>query len=100
MSWWYLGALTVAAYAFKAVGVLAFDGAPLRGRMGRMVALMPAALLAALVAIQTVTDGRELVVDARLAGLGFATVAAWRRWPFVVVVVGAAAVTALVRWVA
>jgi len=56
-------------------------------------------LLAALIAVQTFSDGRSLVIDARAAGLAVAAVAVWRRWPFLVVVALAAVTTALVRQV-
>jgi hypothetical protein len=59
--------------------------------------LLPAALLPALVVVNTFAGDRQLVVDARAAGLAVAVVASWRRAPFVVVVVAAAATTALVR---
>ncbi|MFN8194890.1 MAG: AzlD domain-containing protein [Nocardioidaceae bacterium] len=63
----------------------------------RVADLIPVALLAALVAVQTLADAGRLVLDARLAGLGFAVVALLLRAPFLVVVFGAALVAALVR---
>jgi hypothetical protein len=54
---------------------------------------LPVALLAALTAVQTFSDGQELVVDARLAGVGAGLVALVLRAPFLVVV-GVAALTA------
>jgi branched-subunit amino acid transport protein len=68
--------------------------APLVRRAG---VLLPIALLAALVAIQTFTDGVRLTVDARAAGLAAAVVALALRAPFLVVVITAAAVTAGLR---
>jgi hypothetical protein len=59
--------------------------------------LLPVALLAALVAIQTFTNGQRLTVDARAAGLAAAVVALALRAPFLVVVITAAAVTAGLR---
>ena len=99
MSWLAILLLAAIAYAFKAVGVLLLGAARPRERAVDVVALLPPALLAALVAVQTFTDGRHLVLDARIAGLAFAGVAVWRRWPFAVVVVGAAVVTAVLRWI-
>ena len=64
---------------------------------GRAVALLPVALLAALVGIQTFASGERLVLDARVAGLAAALVAVRLRAPFLVVVACAAAATALVR---
>jgi len=47
----------------------------------------------------TVADGPALVIDARVAGVGLATIAVWRRAPFVAVVLAAMAGTAVVRLV-
>lgn len=63
----------------------------------RVADLIPVALLAALVAVQVWSTGPDLVLDARTAALGFAAVALVLRAPFLVVVVGAAAVAALLR---
>jgi branched-subunit amino acid transport protein len=66
-------------------------------RVQRVAGLLPIALLSALIAVQTFTDGEELVVDARVAGLAVGALAVWRRAPFLVVVGLAAATTALLR---
>lgn len=63
----------------------------------RVAALLPVALLAALAAVQTVTDGTRLVVDARLAGVAAGVLALLLRAPFLVVVVAAAGTAAAVR---
>ncbi len=63
----------------------------------RLVTFVPAALLAALVAVQVAASGRDLVVDGRLAGLAVAAVALAMRAPFVVVLVLAGATGALVH---
>jgi uncharacterized membrane protein len=63
----------------------------------RVADLLPVALLAALVAVQTVADGPTLVLDARLLGLGVAAVALMLRAPFLVVVLLAAATAAVAR---
>jgi Branched-chain amino acid transport protein (AzlD) len=64
---------------------------------GRVVALLAPALLAALVAVETVTHGHALVLDARVAGLGAAGVALALRRPAIVAVIAAVVVAALVR---
>jgi len=99
VSWWPIVALAVGAYAFKAIGLLAFDARPPSPRALRALRLLPPALLGALIVVQTVADGEALTVDARLAGVGVAALVAvtWRRAPFLVVLVVAAAVTAAVR---
>jgi hypothetical protein len=63
----------------------------------RVADLLPVALLAALVVVQAFASGTALVLDARLVGLGVAVLALVLRAPFLVVVVAAAAATALVR---
>ena len=63
--------------------------------VARVVDFVPAALLAALVAVQALSSGRELVVDERLAGLAVAAVALALRAPFIVVLVLAGATGAL-----
>ena len=66
----------------------------------RCLALVPAALISALVVKDTFSTGQDLVVDARAAGVAAAAVAAWRQAPLIVVILVAAVVTAAVRRVA
>jgi branched-subunit amino acid transport protein len=68
--------------------------------VARIVDFVPAALLAALVAVQAVTSGHDLVLDGRLVGLGVAAVALALRAPFIVVLALAGAAGALVHVVA
>jgi branched-subunit amino acid transport protein len=63
----------------------------------RVVEFVPAALLAALVAVQVATSGSELVLDGRLVGLAVAAVALALRAPFIVVLVLAGVAGALVH---
>ncbi len=63
----------------------------------RVADLIPVALLAALVAVQVLSSGHDLVVDARLAGLAVAVGLLLLRAPFLVVVVAAALTAALLR---
>jgi branched-subunit amino acid transport protein len=68
--------------------------------VARIVDFVPAALLAALVAVQAVASGNDLVLDGRLVGLAVAALALALRAPFVVVLVLAGAAGALVHVVA
>ncbi|MBA3282954.1 MAG: AzlD domain-containing protein [Acidimicrobiia bacterium] len=97
MSWSAIGLLALGAYAFKVIGLVVLGGRQLPPRVARCVALLPAALLPALVAVQTLTTDDRWVVDARAAGVAAAIVAAWRRAPFPVVIALGAIVTAVVR---
>lgn len=97
MSWTAVLLLAAGAYAFKVLGLVVLGGRTLPPVVARCVALLPAALLPALIAVQTLTTDDRWVLDARAAGVGTAIVAAWRKAPFPVVIVLGAAVTALVR---
>lgn len=97
MSWAALLVLAAGAYGFKVLGLVVLGGRTLPPKVARCVALLPAALLPALIAVQTLTTDDRWVLDARAAGVGAAIVAAWRRAPFPVVIILGAAVTALVR---
>ena len=65
--------------------------------VARIVDFVPAALLAALVAVQAMTSGNEIVIDGRLVGLAVAALALALRAPFIVVLVLAGAAGALVH---
>jgi hypothetical protein len=90
-------ALAAGAYALKVAGWLVPARVFEDQRVRRGAALLPVALLAALVVVQTFTTGRSLTLDARAAGLLAAAVALALRAPFLVLVVVAAATAALVR---
>ena len=97
MSWAAVLTIAAGAFFFKAAGTFGL-GHLMEGRSMRAIgALLPPALLAALVGVQTFTTGTTLVLDARAAGVIAGAVAAWRRAPFWLVVVLAAAVTATIR---
>ena len=66
-------------------------------RFTKISGLLPVALLAALVAVQTFATGSALMIDARLAGLGLAVIALLLRAPFLIVVLVAAVGAALLR---
>lgn len=100
MSWAAILALAAGTYAMKAAGPVLLGGRALPPRLERVVDLLPAALLAALIAVQTFVTEGELTVDARAAGVAAAAIAAWRDAPFLVVVGVAMAVAAAVRAVA
>jgi branched-subunit amino acid transport protein len=97
MSWTLVVLLALGAYGFKVLGLVVIGDRPLPAVVDRCLALIPAAMLAALIVANTFGDGQSLVVDARAVGVGASAVLAWRRAPLLVVIVGGAAVTALVR---
>ena len=89
-----VGAATV---ALKAAGPVLLGGRELPARVRVLVGLLAPALLAALVVTQTLASDRDVVVDARLAGVAAAAVSLRLRAPILVAVVVAAAVTAAIR---
>jgi len=97
--WIVIGVVAAATIALKAVGPVLLGGKPLPRHLTGVVGLLAPALLAALVVTQVVGGDEEIVLDARLVGLGAAVVAILLRAPLLVVVVAAAASTALVRLV-
>ncbi|HVX42978.1 MAG TPA: AzlD domain-containing protein [Mycobacteriales bacterium] len=84
-------------YALKFAGLAAPQRLLDRPAVRQVVELIPLALLAALIAVQTFATDQRLVLDARAAGLGAALLAVLLRAPFVVVVVVAALAAALTR---
>ena len=100
MTWTLVLTLAAGAYACKAVGLVVIGSRRLPPALERCLALVPAALISALIVMNTFSTGNDLVLDARAAGVGVAAIAAWRRAPLVLVIVLGAAVTALVRRVA
>ncbi len=81
----------------KLVGYLVpprlFESVPAK----RVSGLLTVALLSALVAVNTLTDGPQIIVDARLPALVLAGVLFALRVPFIIVLVAAAVCAALLR---
>lgn len=97
MSWAFVFVLAATAYGFKVLGLVLVGDRKLPATLDRCLALIPAALIAALVIKDTFSVGQHLQVDARAAGVGAAVVAAWRKAPLILVIVIGAAVTAAIR---
>jgi branched-subunit amino acid transport protein len=100
LTWTLIILLAAGAYACKVMGLVVLGSRHVPPVAERCLALVPAALISALVVKDTFSTGTELVLDARAAGVAVAAVAAWRRAPLVVVILLGASVTALVRLVA
>jgi branched-subunit amino acid transport protein len=83
----------------KALGPVILGGRALPERLTGVVELLAPALLAALVATQALGGDQTLVVDERLIGLAAAAVALRLKAPVLVVLLVAAATTALARLV-
>lgn len=97
MTWAAVAVAAVGCYLLKLTGLSVPDRVLEHPVVERVADLIPVALLAALVAVQTFAEGTALTLDARVLGLVFAAVALALRAPFLVVVFGAALVAALAR---
>jgi branched-subunit amino acid transport protein len=98
--WVAVGVVGGGTMAIKALGPVLLGGRALPERLTGVVELLAPSLLAALVAVQAFSDERALVLDERAIGLLAAAVALWLKAPVLVVVIVAAATTALVRLLA
>jgi uncharacterized membrane protein len=88
---------SLGCYLLKLAGMLVPRRVLEDPRVLRLSALAPIALLAALIAMQAFSSGRHLALDARAAGLCAAAVLVAARAPFLLVVGGAVATSALLH---
>ncbi|HEU5240448.1 MAG TPA: AzlD domain-containing protein [Ornithinibacter sp.] len=89
---------SVASFLIKLAGHLVPGGALAGERTSRITTLLPVALLAALVVVQTVVGpGGDIVLDARIVAVGVAVVLLVLRANFLVIVVTAAVVAGGLR---
>nr|WP_187361410.1 AzlD domain-containing protein [Phytoactinopolyspora mesophila] len=89
--------LGVGTFAFRFAGPVLRDRVELSPRVEQLMAVSAVVLLAALVVTSAVLDGQEFAGFARPAGVVVGGVLAWRRAPFVVVVLAAAITAAGLR---
>ena len=95
--WVTIASLAIATAALKLAGPLLLGGRPLPAGAMSVIEMLASALLAALLIVETFGKGRSLTLDARAPGVAFAALALARRMPVVVAVLGAAAVSGVVR---
>lgn len=88
---------SLGCYLLKVAGYVVPERVLDSPRLRRLTALLPIALLAALVGVQTFSVGTAVQIDARLAGLAAAIIALVLRAPFLLVVLVAAVTAALLR---
>ncbi len=95
--WLAVLAGSAGCYALKLAGLSVPRRVLANPRVRRVADLVPVALLATLVAVQTFTTGTRPTVDARAAGVAIALLAVLLRAPFIVVVAVAVVATAGLR---
>jgi branched chain amino acid efflux pump len=89
--------LAAGTYAFRVGGLLLRDRIELPERVKQLMSAAAVVLLFALIVTAALMDGQRFAGWALPAGVLVGGVLAWRRAPFVVVVVAAAASTAGLR---
>lgn len=97
MIWTAVIGASVACYLIKLAGYSMPDRWFENSMVRKSTALVPIALLSALIGLWTFTANSAVSIDARIVGLAVAVVALMLRAPFLVVILSAAAVTAAVR---
>jgi len=97
MTWTAVLALAGGTYLLRLAGLLLRDRVTVPARVERYLDLGATALLVALLAIAALTEAGGFAGWARSAGVAVGAVLAWRRVPFVLVLVLAAASTAGLR---
>lgn len=97
VAWLAIFAASAVCFALKLVGHLVPEHWLSEPRVARTAALTTIALLAALVGVQTLTTGQQVVLDARVPAMVVAAGALALRAPFIVVVAAAAATAAALR---
>ncbi|MER6262370.1 AzlD domain-containing protein [Streptomyces sp900105245] len=90
-------ALALGTYAFRLVGPVLHGRVTVPPRVQELASAGAVVLLVALLATGALTEGGGFAGWARPAGVLVGAVLAWRRAPFVLVVLAAAGTTALLR---
>jgi branched-subunit amino acid transport protein len=98
VSWPALLTLAAGTYLLRLTGILLRGRVAMPARAQRYLDLGATALLVALAATAALTQDGGFAGWARPAGVAVGALLAWRKVPFVLVVVLAAATTAGLRW--
>ncbi|NMI01225.1 AzlD domain-containing protein [Pseudonocardia acidicola] len=97
MTWTAVLALAAGTYLLRLAGLALRDRVAVPQRVERHIDLGATALLVALVATAALTEAGGFAGWARPAGVAVGALAAWRKLPFVLVVLLAAGTTAALR---
>lgn len=96
--WLTILAASLGCYLLKLLGIVTPKSFLERPLVSEITRLLPIALLCAIVAIQTLGQNQGLTIDARLPALGASLIALRLKAPFIVVILIAAVVAALLRY--
>ncbi|MCZ4517166.1 AzlD domain-containing protein [Rhodococcus ruber] len=92
-------ALVVGTYALRIAGPALRTRITISPRIDRVMNTSVAVVFVALVATSTLLVGKDFAGFAAPIGVTVAGILAWRKAPFVVIVIAAAATTAGLRWI-
>ena len=95
--WLLIALVAVVTAVIKAFGPVVLGGRPLPVSATKVLVLLPAVVLAALVATSALADGSTWQVDASTVGVAVGGVLLWQRRPMLLAVVVAVVVTAVLR---
>ena len=98
MNWPAVLTLAAGTYLLRLAGLVLRGRVAVPARVERYLDLGATALLVALLATAALTEAGGFAGWARPAGVAVGALAAWRRLPFVLVVVLAAATTGVLRY--
>jgi branched-subunit amino acid transport protein len=98
MNWPAVLTLAAGTYLLRLAGLVLRGRLAVPARVERYLDLGASALLVALLATAALTEAGGFAGWARPAGVAVGALAAWRRLPFVLVVVLAAATTGVLRY--
>ncbi|MDJ0041351.1 AzlD domain-containing protein [Pantoea allii] len=90
--------LAAGTYAIRYAGVKLGNRLPVSERTQHMLSDAATVLLLAVAATTTLFEGPHFAGMARLLGVSFALFLAWRKAPLIVIILGAACMTALLRY--
>jgi branched-subunit amino acid transport protein len=97
-TWLLILVLAAGTVLMKTLGPVLAGGRQPPAALTRVVALVAPAVISALIVTGTFTQGQQLTIDARAAGVGVGAVALWLRVPAVLAMLMAAIVCALLRF--
>lgn len=92
-------AMIVGTFALRLIGPALRSRMTISPRIDRVMSTSVAVVFVALIATSTLLVGKDFAGFALPAGVAVAALLAWRRAPFVVIVIAAAATTAALRWI-
>jgi len=95
--WMFVLLASLSVFVIKLLGYLLPQKLLEGPAISRVAGLVTVALLASLVASQTLGEGSGIGIDARIPAVALAGGLLWLRTPFIVVIIAAAAVAALLR---